>query len=419
MLDRLAFRHLQLVHDGAQALAGEDAQKRIVERQVEARGTGIALTTGTAAQLVVDATGLVTLGADDVQTTGSQHLFMHSLPFFAQGGDLGGLVGVAQRLVLLDGIDGFLDAAAKHDVGTTTGHIGGDGDHARTTSLGHDFGFTGMLLGVEHLMRQLFLVEQTRQQFGGFDRGRADQHRLAALGAVLDIGNDRRMLLVGGLEDEVVHVLAHHRAVCRDDDCFQTVDLLEFVGFGIGRAGHAGQAVVHAEVVLEGDRGQRLVLGLNLHPFLGLDGLMQTIGPTATSHQAAGEFVDDDHFAILHDVLLVLVEQRQRAQCSVEVVHQRDVGGFVEAAAVRQQAMFAQQLFGVLVTGLGEVNLMALFIDPVVAFGIFFGSTHQLGHDVLHADVEIGVIVGLTGNDQRRPRFIDEDGVHFIDDGEV
>jgi hypothetical protein len=28
MLDGLAFRHLQLVHDGAQALAGEDAQQR-------------------------------------------------------------------------------------------------------------------------------------------------------------------------------------------------------------------------------------------------------------------------------------------------------------------------------------------------------------------------------------------------------
>jgi hypothetical protein len=48
-----------------------------------------------------------------------------------------------------------------------------------------------MLLGVEHLMRQLFVVEQRRQQLGVFDRGRADQHRLAALAAAADIGDDR------------------------------------------------------------------------------------------------------------------------------------------------------------------------------------------------------------------------------------
>jgi hypothetical protein len=80
MLDGLAFRHLQLVHDGAQALAGEDAQQRIVQRQIEARGTGIALATGTAAQLVVDAARFVTLGADDVQAASSQHGVVHFLP---------------------------------------------------------------------------------------------------------------------------------------------------------------------------------------------------------------------------------------------------------------------------------------------------------------------------------------------------
>ena len=37
MLDRLAFGHLEPLHDRAQALAAEDAQQRILERQVEAR----------------------------------------------------------------------------------------------------------------------------------------------------------------------------------------------------------------------------------------------------------------------------------------------------------------------------------------------------------------------------------------------
>ena len=36
-------------------------------------------------------------------------------------------------------------------------------------------------------------------------------------------------------------VLADHRPVRRDHDHFEAVDLLEFVGLGVGGAGHAGQ----------------------------------------------------------------------------------------------------------------------------------------------------------------------------------
>ena len=38
---------------------------------------------------------------------------------------------------------------------------------------------------------------------------------------------------------------------------------------------------VHAEVVLEGDRGERLVLALDLDAFLRLDGLVQSVAPAA------------------------------------------------------------------------------------------------------------------------------------------
>ena len=63
MLDRLALGHLELLHDDAQPLAAEDAQERVLERQVEARRARIALASRAAAQLVVDAPRLVALGA--------------------------------------------------------------------------------------------------------------------------------------------------------------------------------------------------------------------------------------------------------------------------------------------------------------------------------------------------------------------
>jgi hypothetical protein len=44
------------------------------EREEEARGSRIALASGTPAQLIVDASALVTLGADDVQSPRRHHL---------------------------------------------------------------------------------------------------------------------------------------------------------------------------------------------------------------------------------------------------------------------------------------------------------------------------------------------------------
>ena len=74
---------------------------------------------------------------------------------------------------------------------------------------------------------------------------------------------------------------------------------LELLLLGLGGAGHAGELFIHAEVVLEGDGGQRLALALHLHALLGLDGLMQAVGVAAADHQTAGELVHDDDLAVL------------------------------------------------------------------------------------------------------------------------
>ena len=131
---------------------------------------------------------------------------------------------------------------------------------------------------------------------------------------LLDVVDDRAVLAGAVEEHHVGMVLAHHRAVGRDHHHFQAVDVLELVGFGIRRAGHAGQLLVHAEQVLEGDRGERLVLALDRHAFLRLDRLVQAVGPAAARQGAAGELVDDDDFAVADDVVdVALVDARARA----------------------------------------------------------------------------------------------------------
>src|SRR5205823_12271626 len=49
----------------------------------------------------------------------------------------------------------------------------------------------------------------------------------------------------------------------------------------------------------------RHALALDLDPFLGLGGLVESLGPAAAWHLPAGELVDDDDLAILDDVVAV------------------------------------------------------------------------------------------------------------------
>ena len=90
------------------------------------------------------------------------------------------------------------------------------------------------------------------------------------------LGGVAELFLFGAIHD-VLQFIAAQRLVGGNLRDFELVDLVELGRFRVGRSGHAGQLFVHAEVVLEGDGGQRLVLALDLHAFLGFDGLMQTV----------------------------------------------------------------------------------------------------------------------------------------------
>ena len=140
---------------------------------------------------------------------------------------------------------------------------------------------------------------------------------LVALGEVVDDGLELGDL---GLVDEVGLVVADHRLVGRDGHDLQAVGVHQLGRLGRGRTGHAGELVVHAEVVLQGDRGEGLVLLLDLHALLGLDGLVQTLAPAPALEDAAGELVDDLHLAAADDVVLVPLVQLLGLQRRRELV---------------------------------------------------------------------------------------------------
>ena len=123
---------------------------------------------------------------------------------------------------------------------------------------------------------------------------------------------------------------------------------------------------------------------------------------------------DDNHFAVLNNVLLVTEKERMRTQRCVQMVHQDDVLRRVQARAIGNQTAFRQDLFNLFVPLFGEVHLMGLFINPIVAFPLFFGLAGEQRRNFVHSLVEVRVVVSGTGNDQRRAGFVNENRVHFV-----
>ena len=290
-------------HDRVQPLAGEDAQEVVLAGEEELGDARVALAAGAAAQLVVDAPALVPLGARarrgrqrrSPPASCSAISASISARFFRASAGVTSIPSAA--LLQPPALHPHVDVAAELNVGAAAGHVGGDGDRARHPGVGDDEGFLLVVAGVQHLVRdagagsclvlELVLLEQAGQRLRLLDRDRADQDRLAAHVAVLDLLDDGAVLLAFGAIDLVVVVGAANRPVGRDLGHVHPVDVAELLRLGGGRAGHAGKLAVEAEVILDGDRGQGLVLGLDVDAFLGLDRLVQAL-PTAAGRSSCG-----------------------------------------------------------------------------------------------------------------------------------
>ena len=283
-----------------------------------------------------------------------------------------------------------------------------------------DLGLFFVVLGVQHIVRDPLALEKLRQKLRFFDRDRADQHRLALGMAFLDLRDDRAVFARLGLIDDVRVVDTDDGLVRRDLHDVQIVDAGEFLFLGQRRAGHAGELAVQAEEILEGDGGERLVFACDLDALLGLDGLMQALVIPAAVHQTAGELVDDDDLPVLHDVVDIALHEAPGLHGLVDVVRERGVLGVGEVLDV-------EELLGLLDALLGKGDGAVLFVDDVVAVVLVLqllvvGGGEDLlfqprDEEIRHL-IQLGRFLALAGDDERRPRLVDEDGVDLVDDGE-
>ncbi len=133
---------------------------------------------------------------------------------------------------------------------------------------------------------------------------------------------------------------------------------------------------------------------------------MDAVGIAAAVHQASGELVDDDDLAVFDDVLLIFVEEVPRLERGVELVGELEVALIVEVGD-------AQHLLDLGDTLLGDRRGVRFLIDREVLV------LDQARDDLGELAVELGRVVALAADDERRARLVDEDRVDFVDDREV
>ena len=218
--------------------------------------------------------------------------------------------------------------------------------------------------------------------------------------------DDRLVLGLLGAEHRVVQILTDDLLVGGDLNYVHSVDITEFLFLSPCGTGHTCKLVIHPEVVLEGDGREGLGLGSDLHAFLGFDSLVKAVGVTSSVHQTSGEFIYYDDLAVLDDVVYIPLHHGVSLQGVQHVMVVFHALGISEVVKVEISLSLGHALFC-------EHDLLVLLVHGIV-FVEF-----QILYELVSFRIKVCGIVASSGDDERGPGFIDQDGVDLVDDGEV
>ncbi len=99
-----------------------------------------------------------------------------------------------------------------------------------------------------------------------------------------DIFNHGRKFAAFSTVYDIGFIVSDHGHVGRNGQNIHAINLAEFFFLGFGGTSHTGQFLIHAEIILKGDRSQGLGFFFDFNPFLGLYGLMQAVTVAPAKH---------------------------------------------------------------------------------------------------------------------------------------
>ena len=156
--------------------------------------------------------------------------------------------------------------------------------------------------------------------FGFFNTDRTNQNRLPLFVAGFDLLNNGLEFGFFCFIEHIGIVDADHGFVGGYLHAVQVINLLKFFAFGHGGTGHAGQFVIQTEIVLEGNGRQCAAFMADIHIFFRFDRLMQAVGIASAQHDASGELINDQNFAVLHHIINIALHNAVGFQCLIQVM---------------------------------------------------------------------------------------------------
>ena len=229
------------------------------------------------------------------------------------------------------------------------------------------------------------------------------------------------------LVDRVFQVHSLYRDIGRDLDNVHAVDVAELFFLGKGSTSHAALLLKFIEQVLECDGCQGLALPAHLHVLLRLDRLMEAVGITASRHDTSCKLIDDhdltlrcDHIVLIFEHQVVCPQGKDDIVLDLQVLRVCEVIDMEELLDL-SHSVFRQvdRLFLLIYNEIScLLNVLAHDGVHLGEFAARLASLKLAGKDIA-GFIELRRFPALPGNDQRRPRLIDQYRVHLIDDGKV
>jgi len=407
-----AFFQAEFLHQPVHTFPAKDTHQVIFHAEEEFRITRVTLTAGTTAQLVINTAAFMTFSAQHEQTTGFENLLFIGFDFGFDFFD--GLLAFfrigAQLLIAVDFLlDTHFQVTAQLDVGSATGHVGGNCNGTGTTGLTHNIGFLFMEFRVQHVVWHFTFFEHFAEIFRFFNADCTHQDRLTTFVTIFDQIQNGVIFFRGSPVNFVVFIHTGHGHMGRHLNHFQAINGTQFFRFGGRRTGHAAEFWIKPEIILEGHRSQGLVFRLNFHTFFGFQCLMQAIGITSAFHHTTGEFINDHHLAITDDIVFFHLEHFMGTQGLISMMHHGHIAVIIHIVALNQVGL-DQNLFQMFHTHFGQADVVAFFIQVVIFF-------HQFRDDFIHGHIKLGFIFGGAGNDQWGTGFVHQNTIHLIHNG--
>ena len=296
----------------------------------------------------------------------------------------------------------------KHNIGTTTCHVGSHRYGTLAPCLSHDVSLTLIVLGVQYLMAHAFFCKLTREVLRLLNARRTHQNRLSLFMAFLNVFNNGFELgyLVTVHLIRVVNTL--HILIRGNSNNTQLVGAHKFRSLSLRSTSHAGKLIVHAEIVLQGYGCHRLVFRLNFDAFFSLNSLMDTIVIAASRKNTTSVLIHDQDFTVDHHIVFIIGKQLFRFDGVIQETYKRSIPGFVQVLNTQMVFNFIDARF--------ENTDGAFFLVYLVIF-IFFKNVFCDAREFTVPTVRF--TCSWSRDNKRGTRLVNQDRIDLINNGKV